>query len=82
MLTEPSVCLSALLLYIRAAFVNPLRPEGPEEEKLFQEGEGMTPSHNHQDKTVPSFYMPTTVINKDGHRVSTFAKPPGKSVRL
>ncbi|TNM96112.1 hypothetical protein fugu_015773 [Takifugu bimaculatus] len=23
----------------RAAFVNPLRPDGPEEEKLFQEGE-------------------------------------------
>lgn len=28
------------LLPFRAAFVNPLKPEGPEEEKIFQEGEG------------------------------------------
>lgn len=28
--------------FFRAAFVNPLKPEGPEEEKLFQEGEGTT----------------------------------------
>lgn len=25
--------------------MNPLKPEGPEEEKLFQEGEGVTPPH-------------------------------------
>jgi acyl-coenzyme A thioesterase 9 len=29
-------------LSVRAAFVNPLKPEGPEEEELFQQGESKT----------------------------------------
>lgn len=39
----------------RAAFVNPLKPEGPEDEKLLQEGEGKRSWHNiRYIKIIPS----------------------------